>query len=438
MAVTPTIPSPKAKLPVRRLLSPLRRFLEIESAAGAVLLVCAVIALIVANSAYGEAWSHFWHSRFVIGFGPFLLDKTLEFLVNDGLMTVFFFLVGLEIKREIVDGELNDWKKAALPVMGAIGGMIAPAGIYLALQAGGPAARGWGIPMATDIAFVVGVLALFGSRVPAGLKIFLLALAIGDDIGAVLVIAFAYTEHLVIGWLGAGLGGLALTVAFNLIGVRPVIVYVLIGIVTWLFFLKADVHPTVAGVIFGLLTPVRPLIDMPTLRETANGHLERLRDDDTPDSGKQRALLGDLAWTAREAVSPLERIEQTLHPFVGFLIMPLFALANAGTVLDARRLTDPVAVAIALGLVVGKPLGIFVMCRAAVALGIARLPTGVCWTQMLGAGFLGGIGFTMAIFIAGLAFPDPELLAAAKVGTFTGSVLSAVAGSILLFRATHD
>jgi NhaA family Na+:H+ antiporter len=442
MAEHPTTLSPRADRPVRRLLSPLRRFLEIQSAGGAILFACTVVALVVANSRYADAWHHFWQTRFVVGIGPFVLDKTLEFVVNDVLMTIFFFVVGLEIKREIVDGELNDWRKAALPVMGALGGMIFPALAYFAFHSSGPTMRGWGIPMATDIAFVVGILALFGDRVPASLKIFLLALAIADDIGAVLVIAFAYTEHLAASWLVIGLNGFVVTVVFNYLGVRSTAAYVVVGIGVWLAFFKADVHPTVAGVLFGLLTPVRPLIDLPTLRYAASANLNRLRDEtDDPDSGKQRALLGDLAWAAREAVSPLERLEHGLHPAVGFLIMPIFALANAGVAIEPARLLHPVALAVALGLIVGKPVGIFVMCLLAVRMGLARLPAGVTWKHLFAAGCLGGIGFTMAIFVAGLAFPEdqaPDLLAAAKVGTLTGSIISAVVGAGFIFWSSKD
>lgn len=426
----------RANRPVRRLLSPLRRFIEIQSAGGVVLLLCAVFALVAANSRYSHLWDDFWHTRIVFGVGTFVFERSLEFYVNDGLMTIFFFLVGLEIKREIVDGELSEFRQAAFPVMGAIGGMLAPAFAYYLLHPSGPTSRGWGVPMATDIAFVVGVMALLGRRAPASLKIFLLALAIADDIGAVLVIAFAYTAHLQLTWLYLGLGGLVATVIFNLLGVRSITAYVLLGIAIWICFLRAEVHPTVAGVILGLLTPVRPLVDLPTLRDVVNANLLRLRDEvDDPESGKQRALLGDLAWASREAESPLERIERGLHPLVSFVIMPIFALANAGVSLELGRVTHSVAIAVALGLVVGKPVGIFLLCRLAVLLRLARMPMGVNWWQVFAGGCLGGIGFTMAIFVAGLAFEDPqaaEYLAAAKVGTLLGSLISATLGALLL------
>jgi len=431
----PLTPSPRARLPVRQLLSPLRRFLRVQSAGGLVLLACAAVALAVANSPWAAAYRDFWHTPVVIRVGSFVIDQTLEFWVNDGLMTIFFFVVGLEIKRELVDGELNEFRKAALPVMGALGGMIAPALVYLSIHPSGPTQRGWGVPMATDIAFVVGVMALFGRRVPVGLKIFLLALAIVDDIGAVLVIAVAYTDHLVLVWVYSGLAGLVLMLIMRGLGVRPVWLYVVVGAVVWYCCLRADVHPTVAGVILGLMTPTNPLVKYGPLRAVVEESLYRLGADETPDSERQQALLEEMAWTANEAVSPLERLERRLHPLVSFLIMPIFALANAGVPIDLSRVTDSVAWAVAAGLVIGKPLGIVAFSWLAVTIGLARLPGGVNWRLMTAAGCLGGIGFTMAIFIAGLAFKSPEAagyLAAAKAGTLAGSVVSAVIGSALL------
>jgi Na+:H+ antiporter, NhaA family len=426
-------------LPVRRLLSPLRQFLQIESASGGVLLVCTAVAILLANSPWASAYHHFWQTPLVVGVGPFVLDHSLEFWINDGLMVVFFFVVGLEIKREIADGELSDWRKASLPVLGAIGGMVFPALVYFVFHRTGPTQRGWGIPMATDIAFVVGIMALFGPRVPAGLKVFLLALAIADDIGAVLVIAVAYTDQLSLNWLAIGLAGLAMTVGMNCVGVRSISCYFVVGAAVWLAFLMAHVHPTVAGVILGLLTPARPLIELPALRKALDQSTDRLHGDEPAESGKQFALLEAIAWTANEAVSPLARLEHALHPIVSFMIMPVFALANAGVAIDIGRLSHPVSLAVAAGLVVGKPLGVVLLCASAVKLGFARLPANTEWKHVIAAGFLGGIGFTMAIFIAGLAFTEnaaPGLLAAAKVGVIAGSLLSALIGAGLLAWAT--
>lgn len=435
----PAVEQFQAQLPVRRLLTPLRRFLEIESASGAVLFACTILALALANSPWSRPVYEFWHTPIMIGIGQFRFSQPLEFWVNDGLMTIFFFVVGLEIKREFVGGELSDWRKATLPILGAVGGMVAPALIYLSISPAGPPQRGWGIPMATDIAFVVGVMALFGRRVPAGLKIFLLALAIADDIGAVLVIALAYTGHLDWNALAFGIAGLALTVVMNWIGVRRIGIYVVVGFLVWLAFLNADVHPTVAGVILGLLTPTRPLVPIEELRVVADDAFHRLEGDDLPDSARQRALLGNLAWISTEAVAPLERIQSHLHPIVGFVIMPIFALANAGVKLEIQQITSPVALAVAAGLFLGKPLGIVALSFVAVKLRIARLPSGAGWRHMLAAGCLGGIGFTMAIFVAGLAFSgdlQPLYLPAAKIGVFLGSVASAVVGAIVLVGAS--
>jgi NhaA family Na+:H+ antiporter len=425
-------------LPVRQLLSPLRRFLRVQSAGGLVLLACAAVALGVANSPWAAAYRDFWHTPVVVRVGGFVLDQTLEFWVNDGLMTIFFFVVGLEIKRELVDGELHEFRKAALPVMGALGGMVAPALVYLAFHPSGPAQRGWGVPMATDIAFVVGVMALFGRRVPVGLKIFLLALAIVDDIGAVLVIAVAYTDHLLLTWVYAALAGLVLMLAMRGLGVRPVWLYVAGGAVVWYCCWRAGVHPTVAGVILGLMAPAKPLVKYGSLKSVVEDSLYRLGADETPDSERQQAILEEMAWTASEAIPPLERLERRLHPLVSFLIMPIFALANAGVVIDLSRVTDRVAWAVAAGLVIGKPLGIVAFSWLAVTLRLARLPGGVNWRLMFAAGCLGGIGFTMAIFIAGLAFKSDDAagyLAAAKFGTLAGSVISAAVGSAVLATA---
>lgn len=426
------------QLPVGRLLTPLRRFLEIESTSGAVLLACTIVALALANSKWATPVADFWHTPLILGFGEWNLNRPLEFWINDGLMTIFFFVVGLEIKRELVAGELSEWRKASLPILGAVGGMIAPALIYLAINNNRPDSRGWGIPTATDIAFVVGVMALLGRRVPAGLKVFLLALAIADDIGAVLVIAFAYTDHFAWSRLLVGLLGFGLVIVMNLAGVRRIGAYVVVGVGIWFAFLKADVHPTVAGVILGLLTPAVPLVRMNHLSALAKETLRRIEGDDDADTARQRAILNNLASTATEAVSPLERLESKLHPVVGFIIMPIFALCNAGVALNFEQIRSPIALAVAAGLVIGKPLGIVTFSYVAVRLGMARLPSQTNWRHMIGAGCLGGIGFTMAIFIAGLAFPGAvhdSRLAAAKIGVFIGSILSALIGAAVLLTS---
>ena len=415
----------------RKLTRPFVRFLHVEAAGGGVLLFCTILALTLANiPATAEAFHHFWHLPTTVGIGQFALHEPLEFWINDGLMTIFFFVVGLEIKREIVHGELRDPRKAALPVLGALGGMLAPAGVYVLLAGSGPGRNGWGIPMATDIAFVVGFLALLGKRVPSGLKIFLLSLAIADDIGAVLVIAVFYSTDLSLLFLGYGAAGIGLMLVMNRIGVRTVPLYVVVGAAVWLCFLKSGVHPTIAGVIIGLITPTAAHFGdelMKKLLKQVGEDLDRAGELHESQPGTLEALQ----FAAREARSPLERLETGLHPWVAFLIMPLFALANAGVAIEPSAVSSLVGLAVAGGLVIGKPLGITLMCWLAVKANIARLPAGVNWPVMLGAGCLGGIGFTMSIFVAGLALKG-ELLDAAKIGTLEGSCVSALLGCGIL------
>jgi Na+:H+ antiporter, NhaA family len=423
------------KAPVDRLTMPVRRFLHVESSSGIVLLTCTTIALAMANSPAAEWYAKIWKTPVEFTFGTFRLAGDLGHLViNDGLMAIFFFVVGLEIKREIVAGELRVWRKASLPVFAALGGMVFPAGIYLAMQWGEPAARGWAIPMATDIAFVVGFLALFGRRVPLALKIMLLTLAIADDLGAVMVIAFVYTDAIAWDWIAVAAAGFGVIATLNRIGVRSVGIYVLVGSVIWLAVYKSGIHSTVAGVLLGLLTPASAWIGDQKLLEIVG----RLRDRLLASNPNDRPMQSDirqLRFVAREAVSPLHRLETALHPWVAFGIMPLFALANAGVALDVSSLGNPISVAVALGLSVGKPVGIVIFCWIAIRLGVSQMPENVNWPLLLGGACLAGIGFTMSLFINGLAFPVanfPEATAAGKIGTMTGSLVSAILGASIL------
>lgn len=406
--------------PALRWLRPFALFLKIESAAGFVLLGCAVVAIVLANSPWAGAFHDVWETEIGVELGGFGLKKTLLHWINDGLMTLFFFVVGLEIKREFVAGELNEWRKAALPIVAAVGGMAAPAAVYLAFQAGQPTAHGWGVPTATDIAFVVGFLVLLGPRVPHGLKVMLLSLAIVDDIGATLVIAVAYTAELSTTALALGIGGLGLVVVLRALGVRSVAAYVVLSVPIWIAFVKSGVHPTVAGVALGLLTPARPWLGDRVPFDLVTDLLTRIG-----------ALQGENA-RQNELVSPLERLEHALHPWVAFFIMPVFALANAGVAVTLADVGEPIALAVAAGLVVGKPLGVVLFGLAAVGVGLAKFPAGVNAKVLVGAGCLAGIGFTMAIFIASLAFDDPHHLAEAKIGILIGSGISAALGCFLL------
>jgi Na+:H+ antiporter, NhaA family len=360
--------------------------------------------------------------------------------VNDALMAIFFFVVGLEIKREMTIGELASRQRAMLPVFGALGGMVAPALIYVALQPGGAASAGWGIPMATDIAFAVAALAVLGPRVPTGLKVFLLALAIVDDLGAVTVIAVFYTDEVRLGALFAAVAGLGLVWAIRAAGVRAYGPYFVVGGAVWLATLSSGIHATVAGVMLGLMTPVQALASRETLVARLRDNVEEAlaRVVDGSHEARPEPVLERVRALSLEAQSPLEFLTHRLHPWVAFGVMPVFALANAGVTIDAGMLEDPagtrVALAVALGLLVGKPIGIAAFALAAVRLRLAALPPGVGAGALLGAGLLGGIGFTMALFITALAFGEGPLSAAAKVGVLGASVLACLGGLAVLAR----
>lgn len=423
---------------LRRLLQPFQNFIRIEASSGILLLVCTVIALAWANSPFGDAYRRILDTRLIIGAGDFVLAKPLLLWVNDGLMAVFFFVVGLEIKREIVAGELASARKAALPVAAALGGMVAPALIYASLNAGRPAIHGWGVPMATDIAFALGILTLIGPRVPVSLKVFLTALAIVDDIGAVAVIALFYSHGIAFPVLLAGVALLAFSVFANKQGIRSPLVYALIGSAVWVAFLKSGIHATVAGVLFALTIPASVRIDAEDFRTRVS---DSLRDFGAAPSGAtpildptREAVIYDLERACEDVQTPLQRMEHALHPWVSYAIMPIFALANAGVNLGGIHsvgyLGTPLG--IVLGLVIGKPLGITLFSWAAVALRIAEKPAEVTWRQLNGAGWLGGIGFTMALFIAGLAFSDADTLAIAKVSILVASTIAGVVGFLMV------
>jgi NhaA family Na+:H+ antiporter len=438
---TPTNPESATSLPVApvdRWLAPLNCFLHVEAAGGVVLLACTAVTLAVANSPAGAWFASVWKTPVSLSIGGLALTGDVAHLiVNDGLMTVFFFVVGLEIKREMVHGEFRDPKKALLPLFAALGGVLTPAAVYLALQWGAPGQRGWAVPMATDIAFVAGFLALFGKRVPFGLKILLLSLAIVDDLVAVLIIAVVFTETLAWGWLGWAAGAFGLVYALHRIGVRSVGVYVLIGAFIWLAFLQSGVHPTVAGVLLGLLTPAHAWVGRKRLADVLLAAWQRATREGS-ESSPARADHERIEFAAREAVSPLQRLEDGLHPWVAFVIMPLFAFANAGVVLSPSGLGEPVALAVTAGLVIGKPVGILLPCMLVVRARLTSLPDGVTWGMLTGGACLAGIGFTMALFLNALAFPVahfPAEEAAGKIGTLAASAVSAVLGSAVLASA---
>jgi NhaA family Na+:H+ antiporter len=418
--------------PIDRITEPFERFMHVESASGFVLLAATATALVLANSGFADGFMSLWKTPVGFEFGSFQMRHPLDHWINDGLMAIFFFVIGLEVKREIVHGELGNLRQAALPIAAAIGGMVVPAGVYLAFQGDGPAASGWGIPMATDIAFVVGCLALLGPRVPRALRVLLLSVAIADDIGAILVIAIGYTDTIGWGALGLGFLGIGTIALLSRLGVRGFGMYGLLGLCVWFAFHESGVHATVAGVILGLMTPAHAYLENTTLaqaieRVTAGMH------GDSKEGGHGVAEVRGARWATRETVSPLAYLETTLHTWVAFAIMPLFALANAGVAFTASDLFDPIAIAIGAGLVIGKPIGIVGFSWLAVRMGFAALPQGVTWGLVLAGGLLTGIGFTMALFICGLAL-DVEFLDAAKVGVLAASVVAAVLGMSLMMQ----
>ena len=431
--------------PAEKLLRPIQSFIKIEASGGILLMALTAVALIWANSPWAAAYNALWQTHFTIGLGSFILNKPLILWINDGLMAIFFFVVGLEIKREVLSGELSSLRKAALPISAAIGGMVVPAGIYVLIAGGSEGAAGWGIPMATDIAFALGVMALLGSRVPLSLKIFLTALAIVDDIGAVLVIALFYTAQ--ISWFSLAVGGgfLLALIAANRLGVRHPIVYLLLGLGLWTAFLKSGVHATIAGVLLAMTIPARPRIDVEEFGRHSQNLLDRFRGASLLGDAGERGEVQQTAIHALEAAcikveSPLQRMEHALHPWITFFIIPVFALANAGVSLEGNiggSLFHPVGLGIIFGLFFGKQLGITLFSWLAVKTGLAELPGDISWRQIYGTSCLAGIGFTMSLFIATLAFGDSPLLTVSKIGILAASMIAGVVGwSLLRFGRT--
>lgn len=414
---------------VRALGRPLRRFLRIQAAGGILLLGATVVALVWANSGYSDVYHEILEKHISIHIGSHvLLDLTLEAWINDALMAVFFFVVGLEIKREFVVGTLRDPRAAALPAIAAVGGMVLPAAIYLALNPSGPAADGWGIPMATDIAFAIGVVSLLGDRVPSVMKVFLLTLAIVDDIGAIAVIAIFYTSNLSAGWLAAAVGAILVVVGMRRAAVGWTPAYVVVGFFLWFAVHESGVHATIAGVILGLLTPAVPLNEVEPDEEPV---LSALRGEASATTVRRANV------ELKDQVSVVERLEDLLHPVSSYLIIPIFALANAGIDLSTQTIVDaatsPITLGIAAGLVFGKIIGVTVATWLSVKSGLTSLPPSATWTHVVGLAATAGIGFTVSLFIAGLAFSGP-LLIEAKIGIFGASVVAAVIGTLILLR----
>lgn len=411
-----------------RVTTPIEEFIHDQTAGGLVLMACAVLALVLANSPWAESYAHILHTPITLSIGAWSLSHSLHHWINDGLMTLFFFVVGLEIKREFLVGELADRRRAALPIAAAIGGMVVPAGIYALINAGGPGIAGWGVPMATDIALAVGVMALAGKGVPASARAFLLGLAVVDDIGAIVVIAIFYSSGVSFAWLGVAVGSLVVTLVVRRMGVHSMLVYTGLGALMWFALHEAGVHPTLAGVAMGLLAPVTPRI------------AEDLVDEDELVDVTSVEHARSTMQMAKGSVSTVEWLEHVLHPWTSYVIVPIFALANAGIEISTESLRhaleSPITWGVFVGLMVGKPLGVMLFSKLALRAGVADPPEGTSSRQLLGAGHAAGIGFTVAIFISELAFkghPDAEAqVADAKMAILVASLLSGVVAFFVL------
>ena len=436
---------PRTQLLVERALTAVERFLHVEAASGVALLIAAAAALIWANSPFADSYHALWHMPLSVGIGDMVFERSLHFWVNDALMTIFFLVVGMEIRREAHDGALSDPRQASLPIMAAVGGVMVPALIYTGLNADPTRVHGWAIPTATDIAFAVGVLALLGRSIPSNVRIFLLTLAIMDDIIAVIIIALFYSGGMNYeGFLVAG-AGLLLVVALQRAGIGSAYAYVLPGIIAWVGLLMTGAHPTLAGVGLGMMTPVVPMRTREEPLDMLVGATNSLADDEVVngDDVQVSEQLRRVRVAQRELLPPAARVQMALHPWVAFGIMPLFALANAGVGLNEINLSNDsllVMGGVATALVLGKPMGVIGMSWLMVRLGLCRLPSGVSWRGIVLIGLLAGIGFTMSIFIAMLAFSDEAMLGAAKLGVLLGSLVAALLGLAwgVVYRRTAE
>lgn len=423
------------------IINPISKFISKSTTGGIVLFIAAVLAIFLANSQWQEAYHHFWEHKIGFSFDENLyLNLSFHHWVNDGLMAIFFFLVGLELKREIVGGELSQPKKALLPIVAAIGGMVFPALIFTIFNFSTDSSHGWGIPMATDIAFALGVLYLLGDKIPATLKIFLTALAIVDDLGAVLVIAFFYTEEINFLALGIGLAFLAFLYMCNKIGIRNILFFAIIGILgVWLPFLLSGIHATIAAVLVAFTIPASSRIDENIFVTKIQKYLERFKDLDTNKAPtlteNQIHVLQEIEISTEDASSPLHRLEHGMHSFVSFVVMPVFALANAGVTFSSNIIesaTSNVTLGVAFGLIIGKVIGVFGVSSLMIKLKLAIMPESMTNKSLFGVGLLAAIGFTMSLFVTNLAFNNPEYELQAKLGIFAASLIGGILGFIVL------
>lgn len=424
---------------VKQVLNPFDQFLKRQSSAGILLLIAAMVAMIWSNSPYSAMYFDIWDTELTLGNGLFRVSEPLIHWVNDGLMALFFFVVGLEIKREVMAGELSSVKDMVMPLTAAIGGMIVPVLIFILIVGNSEMVKGWGIPMATDIAFSLGVLSLLGSKVPIGLKVFLTGLAIVDDIGAILIIAFFYSNDIQWVYLLVAAGLLLLLFIFNYFNLRQVALYIFVGLFVWFCFLKSGVHPTVAGVLVALTIPARRKIKMQAFIDETKSNLELYESADWPDSKvllaeKQISAVDGIAESVKKVQSPVQSLENYLSVFTANLVMPIFALANASIVVVGNEfsLLNRMSLGVGLGLLIGKVMGVSLFSWLSVRLGWAQLPKSVSWKQIVAVGFLAGIGFTMSLFITNLAFADPAVTIASKFGIVVSSLLAGTIGFVIL------
>ena len=430
----------ESRRPVDRMLAPLRNFLHTEASGGILLLGAALVALVWVNSPLGGTYEALWETPLALRVGELGFSMSIHHWINDGLMAIFFFVVGLEIKREVLIGELRSFRRALLPIAAAVGGALLPAVIFLGVTAGADGSEGWGVPMATDIAFALGVLAVLGSRVPVGLKVFVTALAIADDLMAILVIAIFYSSDVSLPALGAAAVVVVVLVAANRLHVRSYLPYAVLGIALWAAVFASGIHATIAGVLLAFTVPARTRIDGASFVRRARELIDAFdggdHADDVRRSDERQSALSDLEDATEAIQTPLQRMEHNLHPWVAYVIVPLFALANAGVPLGGSLATavgSSVAHGVLLGLLVGKQLGILAFAWAVVRFGWAQLPSGVTWRHIWGAGWVAGIGFTMSLFIGELAYAgEAGLLDVTKVAILVASVIAATGGLLVL------
>ncbi|MBW3533997.1 MAG: Na+/H+ antiporter NhaA [Gemmatimonadetes bacterium] len=421
----------------RRVALPVQEFLHVAWIGSGVLLLAAIVALVWANGPWAPSYHHLWETVLTLDVGFLRISMDLHHWINDGLMAVFFFVVGLEIKRELLHGNLSEPRKAALPAFAALGGMVVPAGIYFALNPQGEASAGWGIPMATDIAFAVGVLGLLGRRIPPQIRVFLLALAIVDDLGAIMVIAVFYTASISTTAIAQALMLVVVMVLMRRLGIRNVLAYAVVGFLFWAAVLESGIHATLAGVVLGILTPSRPYVGPGEFDAAAEQLLSRYRDAVArEDHDDAQATLGHLEELTMGTEAPLERLERRFLPWSAYLVLPVFALANAGVELAPAALASAmgsrVTLGVVLGLVVGKLVGVSAFAWLSVVSGLASLPDRVRWSHVVGTSLLAGVGFTVSLFITGLAFTDPGTIAEAKVGILVASLTAGIVGFLVL------